>query len=322
MNCCRRLVSVFTGLSVGDPMADGTLVGPLIDGRAYRSMSVAIDEAIAARWRACSRAARAADAAHEDAYYVEPALIRMPSSTKWCAGRRSRRSCTRWHTATLMRPSPSTMPSPRASPRSIFTRDQREAERFMAARRLGLRDRQRQHRHIGAEIGGAFGGEKTTGGGRESGSDAWRAYMRRATNTVNYSDEPPAGAGSQLRLTRPGDRGTTPVAPGLTESDRHVKQQRRTRRSPGHRRRPVRSHCHPYARHPGIRCALPRARRLDQPQRVPGQLSGVGATHSASMVPRAQCAPVASRLSAGALRVRHVAGDVQRRRRRQLVLRR
>ena len=69
---------------------------------------------------------------------------------------------------------------------AIFTNDLREAERFLSARRLRLRHRQRQHRPVGAEIGGAFGGEKGTGGGRETGSDAWKAYMRRATNTINY----------------------------------------------------------------------------------------------------------------------------------------
>ena len=66
----------------------------------------------------------------------------------------------------------------------------------MRGRRQRLRHRQRQHRPVsGAEIGGAFGGEKETGGGRESGSDAWKAYMRRATNTINYSDDLPLAQG-------------------------------------------------------------------------------------------------------------------------------
>ena len=71
---------------------------------------------------------------------------------------------------------------------SIFTLDQREAERFMAADGSDCGIANVNIGTSGAEIGGAFGGEKPTGGGRESGSDAWKAYMRRATNTVNYPD--------------------------------------------------------------------------------------------------------------------------------------
>src|SRR3546814_5683042 len=69
---------------------------------------------------------------------------------------------------------------------AIFTTDLREAERFLAASDCGIANVNLGT--SGAEIGGAFGGEKETGGGRESGSDSWKAYMRRATNTVNYSD--------------------------------------------------------------------------------------------------------------------------------------
>ena len=78
---------------------------------------------------------------------------------------------------------------------AIFTLDQREAERFLAADGSDCGIVNVNIGTSGAEIGGAFGGEKTTGGGRESGSDAWRAYMRRATNTVNYSSELPLAQG-------------------------------------------------------------------------------------------------------------------------------
>ena len=78
---------------------------------------------------------------------------------------------------------------------SIFTTDQREAERFLAADGSDCGIVNVNIGTSGAEIGGAFGGEKTTGGGRESGSDAWRGYMRRATNTVNYSRELPLAQG-------------------------------------------------------------------------------------------------------------------------------
>jgi aldehyde dehydrogenase (NAD+) len=78
---------------------------------------------------------------------------------------------------------------------SIFTTDQREAEQFLAADGSDCGIVNVNIGTSGAEIGGAFGGEKTTGGGRESGSDAWRAYMRRATNTINYSRDLPLAQG-------------------------------------------------------------------------------------------------------------------------------
>ena len=78
---------------------------------------------------------------------------------------------------------------------SIFTNDVREAERFMAADGSDCGIANVNIGPSGAEIGGAFGGEKETGGGRESGSDAWKAYMRRATNTVNYGRDLPLAQG-------------------------------------------------------------------------------------------------------------------------------
>ena len=78
---------------------------------------------------------------------------------------------------------------------AIFTTDVREAERFMAADGSDCGIANVNIGTSGAEIGGAFGGEKQTGGGRESGSDSWKAYMRRATNTVNYSSELPLAQG-------------------------------------------------------------------------------------------------------------------------------
>ena len=89
---------------------------------------------------------------------------------------------------------------------SIFTMNVREAERFVSPDGSDCGIANVNIGPSGAEIGGAFGGEKETGGGRESGSDAWRAYMRRATNTVNYSDRAPAGPGRQFRLTTAADR--------------------------------------------------------------------------------------------------------------------
>ena len=83
---------------------------------------------------------------------------------------------------------------------SIFTNDVREAERFLSAAGSDCGIANVNIGPSGAEIGGAFGGEKETGGGRESGSDAWRAYMRRATNTINYGTDLPLAQGVEFNV--------------------------------------------------------------------------------------------------------------------------
>jgi aldehyde dehydrogenase (NAD+) len=124
-----------------------------------------------------------------DAAYVEPAIVRMPEQT---AVVREETFAPILYVLTyddfdeaiaLNNAVPQGLSS------SVFTRDQQEAERFLAADGSDCGISNVNIGTSGAEIGGAFGGEKETGGGRESGSDAWRAFMRRATNTVNYSSQ-------------------------------------------------------------------------------------------------------------------------------------
>jgi aldehyde dehydrogenase (NAD+) len=188
------LREVFTHLPVGDPLEDGTLVGPLITGAAYESMIEALGQARADGGEVLVGGKRR-EADHSRAYYVEPALVRMPSQTGlvhretfapilYVMTYRDMADAIKMHNAV-----------PQGLSSSIFTRDLREAERFLAADGSDCGIVNVNIGTSGAEIGGAFGGEKTTGGGRESGSDAWRAYMRRATNTVNYSDELPLAQG-------------------------------------------------------------------------------------------------------------------------------
>jgi aldehyde dehydrogenase (NAD+) len=132
---------------------------------------------------------------HPDAHYVEPAIVRMPGQT--AVVRRETFAPVLWAMTYTELDDAIEMHNdvPQGLSSSIFTRDQREAERFMAAAGSDCGIVNVNIGTSGAEIGGAFGGEKTTGGGRESGSDAWRAYMRRATNTINYSDELPLAQG-------------------------------------------------------------------------------------------------------------------------------
>jgi aldehyde dehydrogenase (NAD+) len=189
------LREVYGRLPVGDPLADGTLVGPLINERALRAMSDALTQAAADGGEVLAGGGRREVAGCPDAFYAEPALVRMPGQTPlvqretfapilYVMTYRSLEDAIALHNDV-----------PQGLSSSIFTRDQREAERFIAADGSDCGIVNVNIGTSGAEIGGAFGGEKSTGGGRESGSDAWRAYMRRATNTINYSDELPLAQG-------------------------------------------------------------------------------------------------------------------------------
>lgn len=190
-----RLVRAYQRLPIGDPGAEGTLVGPLINGRAYEGMQQAIEQARAEGGELLAGGGRREAAGHPDAYYAEPAIVRMPAQTPivqaetfapilYVLTYRDLEEAISLHNDV-----------PQGLSSSLFTTDVREAERFLAADGSDCGIANVNIGTSGAEIGGAFGGEKTTGGGRESGSDAWRAYMRRATNTINYSDELPLAQG-------------------------------------------------------------------------------------------------------------------------------
>jgi aldehyde dehydrogenase (NAD+) len=190
-----RLVGIFGGLRIGDPLQDGTLVGPLITGASARAMRAALDRAVADGGTIVAGGGRRETAEHPDAHYVEPAIVRMPAQTEIV---RTETFAPILYVLTYRDVADAVALHNDVSQglsSSIFTTDQREAERFLAADGSDCGIVNVNIGTSGAEIGGAFGGEKTTGGGRESGSDAWRAYMRRATNTINFSDELPLAQG-------------------------------------------------------------------------------------------------------------------------------
>ena len=191
----RRLAEVYGRLPVGDPFADATLVGPLISSRAASAMADALDQAVAEGGEVVVGGEPLEVDDLADAAYRRPALVRMPTMTDvvrretfapilYVLPYRDLAEAVARHNDV-----------PQGLSSSIFTTDQREAERFLAADGSDCGIVNVNIGTSGAEIGGAFGGEKTTGGGRESGSDAWRGYMRRATNTINYSDELPLAQG-------------------------------------------------------------------------------------------------------------------------------
>ncbi len=192
------LREVFGRLPIGDPSTSGTLVGPLINESAYQEMVAALEEAQADGGELIVGGGRRAAAGLPNAYYVEPAIVRMPAQTElvrretfapvlYVMTYRDFEDAIALHNGV-----------PQGLSSSIFTGDQREAERFLSSDGSDCGIANVNIGTSGAEIGGAFGGEKSTGGGRESGSDAWRAYMRRATNTINYSDELPLAQGVEF----------------------------------------------------------------------------------------------------------------------------
>ena len=189
-----RIRAAYGSITVGNPLEKGTLVGPLIDGRAYEAMQGAF-RAARADGGTVHGGERALEAEYPKAYYVRPALAEMPGQTAvvreetfapilYAMKYRDFEAAIAMH---------NDVPQGLAS--SIFTTDVREAELFVSSAGSDCGIVNVNIGPSGAEIGGAFGGEKDTGGGRESGSDAWKRYMRRATNTINYSRELPLAQG-------------------------------------------------------------------------------------------------------------------------------
>ncbi|WP_420476298.1 aldehyde dehydrogenase family protein [Noviherbaspirillum sp. ST9] len=194
-----RLKKVYASLPVGNPLEKGTLVGPLIDGGAFDAMQNALAKA-KADGGIVTGGERVQPPGGDDGFYVRPALVEMPAQTPvmhhetfapilYVVRYRTLDEAIAWNNAV-----------PQGLSSSIFTTDIREAERFMSASGSDCGIANVNIGPSGAEIGGAFGGEKETGGGRESGSDAWKAYMRRATNTVNYSHALPLAQGISFDL--------------------------------------------------------------------------------------------------------------------------
>jgi aldehyde dehydrogenase (NAD+) len=204
-----QLKKVYASVNIGDPREPDTLVGPLIDERAFHAMHKALEEARAAG--ATITGGHRVAIENSDAFYVRPALVEIPIQTDPQADPN-------------IHPQPDPQPDivkhetfapilyvlrysdfeqalrlhnnvPQGLSSSIFTMNLREAEQFLSATGSDCGIANVNIGTSGAEIGGAFGGEKETGGGRESGSDAWKQYMRRATNTINYGTDLPLAQG-------------------------------------------------------------------------------------------------------------------------------
>lgn len=190
----ERIAKAYAGLPVGNPLDEGTLVGPLINSASFDRMQSSISRAIESGGAVVAGGERI-DVAGADAFYVRPALVRMPVQADVVREETFAPLLYVMTYSSLKDALSIHNDVPQGLSSSIFTLDQREAETFMSAAGSDCGIVNVNIGTSGAEIGGAFGGEKSTGGGRESGSDAWRGYMRRATNTINYSDQLPLAQG-------------------------------------------------------------------------------------------------------------------------------
>ncbi|HEV7286569.1 MAG TPA: aldehyde dehydrogenase family protein, partial [Kaistia sp.] len=179
---------------IGNPLESGTLVGPLIDAAAYKGMQSALDAAKAAGGSVTGGDRVDGDKA-SNAFYVRPAIVEMPEQSGPVAHETFAPILYVMRYSDFEEALELHNDVPQGLSSSIFTNDLREAETFLSVRGSDCGIANVNIGPSGAEIGGAFGGEKETGGGRESGSDAWKAYMRRATNTINYGKTLPLAQG-------------------------------------------------------------------------------------------------------------------------------
>jgi aldehyde dehydrogenase (NAD+) len=194
-----RLCKVYGSITIGDPRDEDTLMGPLIDGEAYKAMQQTLDETRTGG--TCVRGgSRVLEEKYPGGFYVTPALVELDSQRDFVKRETFAPIlyCMRYQSLERAIAEQNDVRQGLAS--SIFTRDLREAEIFLSATGSDCGIANVNVGPSGAEIGGAFGGEKETGGGREAGSDAWKSYMRRATNTINYGTELPFAQGIKFAV--------------------------------------------------------------------------------------------------------------------------
>jgi aldehyde dehydrogenase (NAD+) len=188
-------VDAYRQVPIGNPLEPETLMGPLVTASAVDEMQTAIDRAKTEGGVVVTGGRRRPDLGPQ---FVEPAIVRMPAQTAivrqetfapilYLLEYDDFDDAIRLHNDV-----------PQGLSSAIFTESVRRAEEFLSARGSDCGIANVNIGTSGAEIGGAFGGEKETGGGRESGSDAWKAYMRRQTNTVNWSDALPLAQGIEF----------------------------------------------------------------------------------------------------------------------------
>ena len=201
----EKLVATYKTIAIGDPRDESNLCGPVINGNTWGVMNQAINDARIRSGQLLVGGKQLAGGQFEEGacgggVYLEPAVMEVSSDEPllqqetfapllFVVRYQSLHQAILWQNDV-----------PQGLSSAIFTNDVREAEIFMSATGSDCGIANVNIGTSGAEIGGAFGGEKDTGGGRESGSDAWKQYMRRVTNTINYGDDIPLAQGIQFEL--------------------------------------------------------------------------------------------------------------------------
>jgi aldehyde dehydrogenase (NAD+) len=192
---CERLVNAYKQVRIGDPLDETTLMGPLVKTEAVNDMFAALEKAKAQGGEVIAGGGKLPD---RGANFVEPTIVKMPQQTAivkdetfapilYVLEYDAIEDAIEIHNGV-----------PQGLSSAIFTESMRSAETFLSAAGSDCGIANVNIGTSGAEIGGAFGGEKETGGGRESGSDAWKAYMRRQTNTINWSKDLPLAQGIEF----------------------------------------------------------------------------------------------------------------------------
>jgi aldehyde dehydrogenase (NAD+) len=189
-----QLKKVYASVVIGDPRESSTLVGPLIDERSFNAMQKALADAKASG-ATITGGERVITKENPEAFYVRPALVEISTQTDIVKHETFAPILYVLKYSNFTDALGLHNDVPQGLSSSIFTMNLREAEQFLSATGSDCGIANVNIGTSGAEIGGAFGGEKETGGGRESGSDAWKQYMRRATNTINYGTDLPLAQG-------------------------------------------------------------------------------------------------------------------------------
>jgi aldehyde dehydrogenase (NAD+) len=192
----RRLVSAYSQVKIGDPLETGTLMGPLIDPRSVESYKAAVVAAQAAGGELLC----GGKVLSKSGNYVEPAIVRAKNNWSIVQTETFAPILYVIHVDSLSEALAQQNASAHGLSSALFTDRLQNAELFLSSVGSDCGIANINIGTSGAEIGGAFGGEKETGGGRESGSDAWKAYMRRQTNTINWSRELPLAQGIEFKV--------------------------------------------------------------------------------------------------------------------------
>ena len=191
----ERLVNAYKQVPIGDPLAEGTLMGPLVNEAAVEEMMAALETAKAQGGEILVGGGRLPE---KGVCFVEPTIVKMKEQTPLVCEETFAPILYLMEYNTLEEAIAIHNGVPQGLSSAIFTTNLLSAEQFLAATGSDCGIANVNIGTSGAEIGGAFGGEKETGGGRESGSDAWKAYMRRQTNTINWSTELPLAQGIEF----------------------------------------------------------------------------------------------------------------------------